>query len=140
MSWTEAKKDVAVPRPPPLKLSRVLHATRETVFKAWKILELKARQKLSRKGTRTLSCGGTSQQPPGRIGKGDGTAILDAGHSGEKLHHLPSCCRQVLAQLRIRLQLVAKPQHRTDQVYAFGPRALKPKDLDIFRRESQFLQ
>src|SRR5215472_7497054 len=32
---TEAKKDAGVQQPPPLKLSRVLHARRETVFKAW---------------------------------------------------------------------------------------------------------
>ena len=32
---TEAKKDGAVQQPAPLKLSRVLHARRETVFKAW---------------------------------------------------------------------------------------------------------
>src|SRR5260370_35239013 len=31
----EAKKDAAVQQPPPLRLSRVLHARRETVFKAW---------------------------------------------------------------------------------------------------------
>ena len=31
----EAKQDAAMRQPPPLKLSRVLHARRETVFKAW---------------------------------------------------------------------------------------------------------
>jgi len=31
----KAKPDAAVPQPPPLRLSRVLHARRETVFKAW---------------------------------------------------------------------------------------------------------
>jgi uncharacterized protein YndB with AHSA1/START domain len=31
----EAKKDAAVQQAPPLRLSRVLHARRETVFKAW---------------------------------------------------------------------------------------------------------
>ena len=31
----EAKKDAAAQQPPPLRLSRVLHARRETVFKAW---------------------------------------------------------------------------------------------------------
>ena len=31
----EAKKDAAVRQPPPLRLSRVFHARRETVFKAW---------------------------------------------------------------------------------------------------------
>ena len=31
----EAKNDDAVRQPPPLRLSRVLHARRETVFKAW---------------------------------------------------------------------------------------------------------
>ena len=31
----EAKKDAAVQQPPPLRLSRVFHARRETVFKAW---------------------------------------------------------------------------------------------------------
>ena len=32
---TEAKKDAAVRQPPPLRLSRIVHARRETVFKAW---------------------------------------------------------------------------------------------------------
>src|SRR5712671_4038870 len=32
---TEAKDDAAVQQPPPLRLSRVFHARRETVFKAW---------------------------------------------------------------------------------------------------------
>ena len=32
---TEAKQDAAMQQPPPLRLSRVLHARRETVFKAW---------------------------------------------------------------------------------------------------------
>ena len=32
---TEAKNDAAVQQPPPLRLSRVFHARRETVFKAW---------------------------------------------------------------------------------------------------------
>src|ERR1700745_2344545 len=31
----EAKKDTAVRQPPPLRFSRVFHAPRETVFKAW---------------------------------------------------------------------------------------------------------
>jgi uncharacterized protein YndB with AHSA1/START domain len=31
----EAKQDTAVQQPQPLKLSRVFHARRETVFKAW---------------------------------------------------------------------------------------------------------
>jgi uncharacterized protein YndB with AHSA1/START domain len=31
----EAKKDAAVRQPPPLRFSRVFHARRETVFKAW---------------------------------------------------------------------------------------------------------
>src|SRR5260370_34184345 len=31
----EANNDVAVQQPPPLRLSRVFHARRETVFKAW---------------------------------------------------------------------------------------------------------
>ena len=31
----EAKQDAAMRQPPPLRLSRVLHARRETVFKAW---------------------------------------------------------------------------------------------------------
>ncbi len=31
----EAKQDAAVQQPPPLRLSRVFHARRETVFKAW---------------------------------------------------------------------------------------------------------
>jgi uncharacterized protein YndB with AHSA1/START domain len=31
----EAKKEATVPQPPPLRLSRVFHARRETVFKAW---------------------------------------------------------------------------------------------------------
>ena len=31
----EANKDAAVQQPPPLRLSRVFHARRETVFKAW---------------------------------------------------------------------------------------------------------
>ena len=31
----EANKDAAMPQTPPLRLSRVLHARRETVFKAW---------------------------------------------------------------------------------------------------------
>src|ERR1700730_7813298 len=31
----EAKKDAAVRQPPRLRLSRVFHAPRETVFKAW---------------------------------------------------------------------------------------------------------
>ena len=35
----EAKKDRAVQQPAPLKLSRVLHARRETVFKAWSSAE-----------------------------------------------------------------------------------------------------
>jgi uncharacterized protein YndB with AHSA1/START domain len=35
----EAKKDGAVQQPAPLKLSRVLHARRETVFKAWSSAE-----------------------------------------------------------------------------------------------------
>jgi len=32
---TEATKDAAMQQPPPLRLSRVLHARRETVFSAW---------------------------------------------------------------------------------------------------------
>src|SRR5260370_1055992 len=32
---TEANKDAVVRRPPPLRLSRIFHARRETVFKAW---------------------------------------------------------------------------------------------------------
>jgi uncharacterized protein YndB with AHSA1/START domain len=32
---TEMKQDAAVAQPPPLKLSRLFHARRETVFKAW---------------------------------------------------------------------------------------------------------
>src|SRR6516165_1010076 len=35
----EAKKDAAIQQPLPLKLSRVLHARRETVFKAWSSAE-----------------------------------------------------------------------------------------------------
>ena len=35
----EAKKDAAVQQAPPLRLSRVLHARRETVFKAWSSAE-----------------------------------------------------------------------------------------------------
>ena len=35
----EAKKGAAVQQPPPLRLSRVLHARRETVFKAWSSAE-----------------------------------------------------------------------------------------------------
>jgi uncharacterized protein YndB with AHSA1/START domain len=35
----EAKKDASVQQPPPLRLSRVLHARRETVFKAWSSAE-----------------------------------------------------------------------------------------------------
>src|SRR5271167_2542849 len=31
----ESNDDAAVQQPPPLRLSRVLHARRETVFKAW---------------------------------------------------------------------------------------------------------
>src|SRR5450755_3440436 len=31
----EAKNDAAARQPPPLRLSRVFHARRETVFKAW---------------------------------------------------------------------------------------------------------
>src|SRR6266436_8439388 len=31
----ESKQDTAAQQPPPLRLSRVLHARRETVFKAW---------------------------------------------------------------------------------------------------------
>ena len=36
---TEAKKGAAVQQPPPLRLSRVFHARRETVFKAWSSAE-----------------------------------------------------------------------------------------------------
>ena len=36
---TEVKKDAAVPQPPPLQVSRVFHARRETVFKAWSSAE-----------------------------------------------------------------------------------------------------
>ena len=32
---TDVKKDASAPQPPPLRLSRVLHAPRETVFRAW---------------------------------------------------------------------------------------------------------
>src|SRR5258708_16606361 len=32
---TEANKDAAVQQPPPLRLSRIFHARRATVFKAW---------------------------------------------------------------------------------------------------------
>ncbi len=36
---TEAKKNAALQQPPPLRRSRVLHARRETVFKAWSSAE-----------------------------------------------------------------------------------------------------
>jgi len=35
----EAKKEATVPQPPPLRLSRVFHARRETVFKAWSAVD-----------------------------------------------------------------------------------------------------
>src|SRR5471030_728779 len=36
---SEVKMDAAPPQPAPLKLSRILHARRETVFKAWSSAE-----------------------------------------------------------------------------------------------------
>jgi uncharacterized protein YndB with AHSA1/START domain len=36
---SKAKKDAAVQESPPLRLSRVFHARRETVFKAWSSAE-----------------------------------------------------------------------------------------------------
>jgi uncharacterized protein YndB with AHSA1/START domain len=35
MARAEAKKNATVQQPPPLRISRILHARRETVFKAW---------------------------------------------------------------------------------------------------------